>query len=332
MGIQILQFIGNRYAGFILTMIVIINLAIGSLVMNLNADIYPAFFPFDLNFFFMPLSKVHLWLYILLITFTLFTINLMACFVLDFLRLMNRQNRTLKKIIAFLFHFSLLLALLAHLYEGFYGDSGHTMLSETPIQVEGIGEINLLSSITKTHPDGSKKDIIAKIQIRNSEGEKIEKTLSYNQPAIFEWGNREIIIQGAGNQPKGLVLRGNKNGKQIYLNFGESKTIKGGTLLLHGVFQARMGFHFAEFTWSPLAGKSESKMMVIGQVAGRHNQIQILDETYRFAGALNSPYIAALVRYNPSIPIIILSMFFIFLGMILLGRFIFRRKQPNEAI
>ena len=321
MGIQILQLIGNRYAGFILTLIVIINLAIGSLVMNINSDLYPPFFPFDLNFFFRPVRQVHLWLYILLVTTTLFALNLTACFILDLIRWINHQNRTLKKTAALLFHGALLLALVAHLYEGFYGNSGQAILSNKNKVIPGIGEVKVLSTKRKTHPDGSLKDIIATIQIIRPDGDQIEQNISFNQPGIFEGGNREIIIQSAGKQPNGLILYEKERGERISLNFGEPKSMDGGELLLHGIFQSQMGFYFAQFTWTSLSGATENKIMVVGQSAGRHNEIKIMNDTYGLSEILEAPYVAALIRYNPAIPIILLSLFVILGGTILLIRF-----------
>ena len=76
---NLIKIIGDRQAGFLLGMIVVLNLIVGSLVMNHYPKLYPKFFNLDLNFFFHPVRGEHFWLYALLLTFSLFGINLLAC-------------------------------------------------------------------------------------------------------------------------------------------------------------------------------------------------------------------------------------------------------------
>jgi len=195
-----IEILGNRHAGFILCLIVVINLAAGSLVMNMNPELYPPFFPFDLNFFFQPMLTVHWWLYLLLITFSLFAVNMVACFIESLIRLRSTTTGKLRLFVGIFIHAALILTMAAHIYDGFYGNSGQATLSPEPTSIAGIGSVSALSVHNTHHPDGSLKDTEAILKITQKESDSTQKRIAYNEPATFESGQREIIIQGGQNR------------------------------------------------------------------------------------------------------------------------------------
>lgn len=326
---RLIQILGNRNAGFILCMVVIINLAIGSLVMNLYPDLYPPFFPYNLNFFFQPVQKVHFWLYGLLITFGLFGINLGACLIESTVKLVSSANNRLRQWAALLIHIAMFLTMGAHLYDGFYGSSGQAMITPEGTEIPGIGFVKTESVVNTQHPDGSLKDTAATLAFKLTDGTEVTKTLTYNEPALFDGGKREVLIQGGENQPIGLVLANQQQGSRFELLPYERTPIPGGSLSLQGVFQTRAGIIFAEFHWTPDGGKRQSRALALNGDMGRHNQLMLAGNQYRFQEMIEAPVLAAMTRYNPSIPLILLSLLTATLGTMLLIQL--ARQGRNEA-
>lgn len=315
---RLIQILGNRNAGFLLCMLVIINLAIGSLVMNMYPDLYPPFFPYDLKFFFQPVEKVHFWLYGLLITFGAFSINLTACLVESIIKLVTSGTNRMRQSAALLMHIALFLTLGAHLYDGFYGNSGHAMIPPEGTHVPGIGLVKTDSVVNTFHPDGSLKDTAATLSFKLLDGTEVTETLTYNQPALFEGGKREIIIQSGENQPIGIVLANKQNGEAIRLMPYEPVAIPGGSLRLQGMFQTESGIVFAEFQWTPTGGKAYAQALALNSNMQRHNKLVLAKNHYAFKEMIEAPYLAAMTRYNPAIPLIMLSLLTATIGTILL--------------
>ena len=139
---RILEILGNRHAGFILCLIVVTNLAAGKSGHEYESQIsILPFFHLILSSFFSRLSAVHWWLYLLLVTFSLFAINMVACFIESLIRIRSTTIRQIKAVCRHVFiHAALILTMTAHIYDGFYGSSGQATLSPDPvIHYAGIG-------------------------------------------------------------------------------------------------------------------------------------------------------------------------------------------------
>jgi hypothetical protein len=310
-------------------MVVIINLAIGSLVMNMYPKLYPPFFPFDLKFFFQPVEKVHSWLYALLVTFSLFGINMAACLIESTIKLLNSDSNRLKQWAALLIHFALFLTMGAHLYDGFYGNSGHAMITPEGTEIAGIGQVRTESIVNTFHPDGSLKDTAATLAFKRPDGTESKQTLTYNQPALFDGGTREVIIQSGENQPVGLVLANQQKGDSIDMLPYEKVSIPGGSLSLQGVFQTRSGIIFAEFHWTPDGGERQSRALALNGNMQQHNKLVLAGNHYVFKEMIEAPYLAAMIRYNPAIPLILISLLTATLGTILLIYLAARGRNQN---
>ena len=311
------KIIGNRSAGFILTLIVVLNLAVGSLVMNFNPDLYPPFFPFDLNYFFDPVRPVHVWLYGLLVTFTLLGLNLGACLIESIVELFQSQSRWQKRSAALLIHIALLLTMAAHLYDGFYGQTQQGAITRQGVDIPGIGQAHAISVKNYYHPDDSLKETEATLSMQLTNGEKLEKTIAYNEPAIFEGGVWEIIIQSGQNQPSGIVLINDANGHEIELAQERSLRLTSGYLTLSGMVSTQVG-PFARLSWKPYQGPREQLFIALNPNAQRHNDILLSGERYRFKEMFMEPIIAVMVRYNPAILLVILGLLISTAGLILL--------------
>ncbi len=324
-----LEILGDRHVGFILCLIVILNLAAGSLVMNMNPELYPPFFPFDLTFFFRPALTVHWWLYLLLITFSLFAVNMVACFIESLIRLKTATTGRHKLFIGIFIHAALILTMAAHVYDGFYGTSGQATLTPKATSIAGIGDVTALSVHNSYHPDGSLKDTEVALKITQDNGQSIGKRMAYNEPAIFDGGQREIIVQSGQERPVGVVLVRKSDGAVFDMMPYQPHQINGGQLTLKGVYQSPMRVLIAEFVWEKVATQPQLLTMALHAEMVRHNKITVADEQLEYKEMLTVPVVAVMTRYNPAVPIILLGLLAASIGTLL--QISFARRQASTT-
>lgn len=310
--------LGNRYVGFALGMVVILNLAIGSLVMDRFPDTYPPFFPNNLGFFFEPVQVKHAWLYILLVTFSLFALNLIACIAETLTRMVQARSARLKQVAALLFHVSLVLILVAHLHDGIYGQEHRVGLDDQPQAVPDIGLVSVESLKNHYHPDGSLKDTDVALRIRLDDGRELHKRIAYNEPALFSGGMRQIIIQQGGYQPSGLIITRLSDDMPLRLMPHEPYRVEGGHLVLRGVSMSKKDVPIADLLLLHKDGTRQGLFMVLDGRASRHAEIEIAGERYRYYAPITTPVALATVRYNPAIPLVLAGLLLASLGTILL--------------
>ncbi len=318
---RIVEILGNRHAGFILCLIVIINLAAGSLVMNMNPELYPPFFPFDLKFFFQPTLGVHWWLYLLLVTFGLFGINMIACLIESIIRIRNTTTDKRRLFIGIFIHAAVILTMAAHIYDGFYGSSGQATLSPKPTTIAGIGDVRALSVHSTYHPDGSLKDTEASLLIKQADGHTSQQRIAYNEPATFEAAQREIIIQGGEERAAGVILIRKNDGEIFKMMPYQPQQINNGRLTLKGIYQSQMQVLIAQFVWERLSEQPQLLTMALSEQMARHNKISVANEVLGYKEMLKVPVVAVMTRYNPAIPIILLSLIVATIGTILQIRY-----------
>jgi ABC-type cobalt transport system substrate-binding protein len=314
---SLIKLIGHRNLGFILGFVVVLNLAIGSLVMNIYAELYPPFFPFDLNYFFNPIKIEHSWLYILIIMFLLYGINLSACLIESTFDLFKSSTHRLKQIAALLIHLALLLTMTAHLFDGFYGETQQGVISQDGVLIPGIGHVATHAIETTYHPDGSLKDTKVDLTIVRTNGEQTEHYIAYNEPAIFDNGKWEIIIQSGGNELNGFTIENRSTNQLIYLSVNKETHIDGGTLTLQKMVRTQMG-PFAQINWKPKSGKVESKVIALSSSAGRHSTIMLNESQLHFKELTYLPVATVMVRYNPAILLVIFALIISAIGLVML--------------
>lgn len=304
---NLIRILGDRQAGFILCLIVIINLVVGSLVMHSYPDLYPKFFHLDLNYFFRPVRGEHFWLYALLVTFTLFGINLLACTVESVIRLLSNKAGRLKATAALLFHVALVITMLAHLYEGFYSSTQQTQIAGEGVELPELGKVSVASLNNIYYPDNSLKDTEITLSFDMADGSKISKDIAYNEPAIFDWGRRQVVMLGSEEIPAGVAIVRDGDKQEFRLEENKPLVLENGSLLLQGLFQARNGLIFAKFLWLPVNGAPQPQVMAL--TAGTpHSQINIDGVSFQFGNIIEMPLLAAIIRYNPAIPLMVVSL------------------------
>lgn len=306
--LNLIRILGDRHAGFILCLIVVINLIAGSLVMNSHPDIYPSFLHLDLNYFFQPVRGVHFWLYALLVTFTLFGINLFACTIDSFIRLFNNKAGRLKTSAALLFHIALVITMLAHLYEGFYGSTERTMITAQGTELSVLGHVQVESLKNIYYPDNSLQDTEVTLSFTKQDGQQIDKEIAFNKPAIFDGGRRQVVMLSGQMMPAGVVVTRNRDNKEFRLEANKPQPLEGGSLLLQGLFKTDTGLPIARFMWQSENGNQQKQFMVLDSGQAPHTQIEVNGEPYQFKELIEAPFIVAIVRHNPAVPLILVSL------------------------
>jgi len=320
---NLIRILGDRHAGFVLGMIVVVNLIAGSLMMNSHPELYPKFFHLDLNYFFQPVRSEHFWLYALLLTFSLFGINLIACIIESVTRIAANRKARLKEIAALLFHVALLITMIAHLYEGFYASTQRLPITAQGEELPVLGKTRVESLKNIYYPDNSLKDTEVALSFSKPGGQRLSKNIAFNEPAIFDRGRRQVLMLSGQMEPSGVVILRKTDQHEFTLEENEPLLLTGGRLMLQGFFETGNGLPYAQFLWQPDNGDSQQHFMMLDTDVP-HAQIEIAGASYRFGGVTETPYIVAIVRYNPAIPLMLVSLTLAFIGTVLLIRWLIR--------
>ena len=310
--------LGNRNYGLILGFLIVLNLGCGSLVMNFLPDQYPRFALLDFSFFVQPVRSVHFWFYALIIVFTLFGINISICSVEAFFRLLKTKGNRRRQIAALLCHLSIVLALAAHLHEGLAGSSRQVKIGSRSMNLPGLGRTKTVSITRSTHPDGSLRDTEAVLDFELVDGRTIKKKISYNNPAIFNSGKDQVIILHGESEPTGLILTDSKGRTLPPLMLRSSLSLAGGVLTLNKIFQVQHGILFAAISWKPEHNPGKTDYLALDHRLKRHNRVMAGPDVYTYVKTVEEAVIHAMVRHNPSIPYMLVSVLLLGSGCLLL--------------
>ena len=304
---NLIRILGDRHAGFILGLVVVLNLIVGSLMMNSHPELYPRFFHLDLNYFFRPVRSEHSWLYALLLTFSLFGINLLACIIDSIIRLVNNKAGRLKASAALLFHVALLVTMVAHLLEGFYASTQQIQITAQGVQLPGMGKVQVESLKNIYYPDNSLKDTEVTLLFSKPDGQRLSKDIAFNEPADFDAGRRQVVMLSGQMTPYGVVISRGTDNQEFRLEANKPLTFEGGSLILQDFFETGSGVPYAQFLWQLDNGNRQQHIMVLSADAP-HSEIRINGVVYQFNKAIETPFIVAIIRYNPSIPLMLVSL------------------------
>lgn len=322
---NMIRILGDRHAGFILCLLVVLNLIAGSLVMNSHPELYPKFFHLDLNYFFQPVRGEHAWLYALLVTFSLFGINLLACIIDSVIRLVANRGGRLKEYAALLFHVALVVTMAAHLYEGFYARTQQLQITAQGVELPELGRVKVESLKNIYYPDGSLKDTEVTLSFSKQGGQQLGKEIAFNEPAIFDGGRRQVVMLSGQMVPSGVVVSRDTDNREFFLEKNEPLSLGSGSLVLQGFFESRAGLPYAHFQWQ--SGNGDQQLRIMPLHAGApYSQIEIDGVPYRFNRIIETPFIIAVVKYNPAIPLMLVSLLLASIATVLLIRWLATRS------
>lgn len=325
---NLIRILGDRHAGFILCLIVVLNLIAGSLVMNSHPELYPSFFHLDLNYFFHPVRGEHIWLYALLLTFTLFGINLLACIIDSVVRLLNNRAGRLKANAALLFHVALVTTMVAHLYEGFYASTQRIPITAQGVELPALGRVQVESLKNIYYPDNSLKDTEVALMFSKPDGQRLGKDIAFNQPAIFDGGRRQVVMLSGQTMPYGVDITRSADSREFRLEPNRALPLGNGHLLLQGLFQTGNGLPYAQLLWQRDDGNQQQHIMALNADAP-HSQIRIDGALYQFKRVAETPFIVAIVRYNPAVPLMLVSLILASAATFLLVRWLSARSKDQ---
>ena len=328
---NLVRILGDRHAGFILCMIVVLNLIAGSLVMNSHPELYPKFFNLDLNFFFRPVRGEHFWLYALLATFSLFGINLLACIIDSIIKLLVNRGGRLKEIAALLFHIALVITMAAHLYEGFYASTQRIPITARGVELPELGKVQVESLKNVYYPDNSLKDTEVTLSFSKPDGRRISRDIAFNEPATFDRGRRQVVMLSGQMMPSGVVISRSTDNREFRLEENKPLPLGNGNLLLQGLFETGNGLPYAQFLWQSDNGNRQQYVMAL-DAETLHSQINIEGVFYQFNKVIETPFVAAIVRYNPAVPLMLASLILVSVATFLLIRWLRTRgmMQPQK--
>lgn len=323
--LNFIRIVGDRTAGFILCLIVVVNLIVGSLVMNSHPDLYPGFLNLDLNYFFNPVRSEHAWLYALLVTFSLFGINLLACTIDSTIRMITTRTGWLKTGAALLFHIALIFTMFAHLFEGMYATTDKTMISAQGKELPVLGTAQVASLKNIYWPDDSLQDTEVKLSFNTPDGQKIDKEIAFNKPAIFDGGRRQVVMLSGQVKPSGIIIVRNTDNQEFRMEARYPQSLGNTKLVLQGLYKTEFGMPYAQFVSQAADGKLSQHMMVL--IPGQpHSQVEIGGDVYQFKDVIETPFIVAVVRYNPAIPLIVVSLLLASAGLFMLIKWLRTRN------
>lgn len=322
---NLVKIIGDRQAGFILGMVVVLNLIIGSFVMNNHPDLYPKFFHLNLNYFFQPVRVEHAWLYALLVTLSVFGINLLACIVESIIRMINNRSSRLKAIAALLFHIALAVTLVAHLYEGFFASTRQLPIMAQGMELPALGKVRIESLKNIYYPDNSLKDTEVRLLFSKPDGEQITKDIAFNEPAIFDAGRRQVVMLSGQTMPAGIVISRSTDKQEFSLKPGKPLSLENASLVLQGFYKTEDGLPVAQLLSQSSSGYQEHVMAL--EAGSPQSQVKINEEIYQFKEVIEVPFIVAIVRYNPAVPLMAVSLLLASIATFLLIKWI--RNNPQ---
>lgn len=322
---NLIRILGDRHAGFLLCLLVVVNLIAGSLVMNSYPELYPKFFHLDLNYFFQPVRIEHAWLYALLLTFSLFGINLLACTADSVIRLVVNRGGRLKEYAALLFHVALVITMVAHLYEGFFASTQQVAITAQGVELPELGRVKVESLQNIYYPDGSLKDTEVALSFAKPDGQQVGKDIAYNEPAIFDGGRRQVVMLSGQTTASGVTLTRGTDKREFSLEENEPLALEKGSLVLQGFFESRAGAPYALFQWQPEGDKRQLLVMAL-HAGAPLAQIEIDGVPYLFDRLEESPLVVAIVKYNPAIPLMLISLLLASIATVLLIRWLVRAR------
>lgn len=268
----------------------------------------------DLHAFFDPVSPWHLWLYLLIAVLALYALNTAVC-LWDAVRArLSRRVRGWATWGPVLVHASFLVALVAHLVGGLYGED------RPPVEV-GAGwgafaqglEARATALEDETWPDGSRKAQAVTLELRRpGESETWTHRVTYNRPWTAGLGSELLLLQRVGEGP-GRVLFASGDVACALLE-GESCTMGAHRVTLEGVEFVAAG---GAATGTPLAtvrvdGKSR-------RMTPRHD-LRLGDTTLVLRGVERGPRALLRHRYAPGNPLGLLAAAVMTAGLLLMAR------------
>ncbi len=208
-----IEWLWSQGLGVLCGQAVVVLLAVGSVVLVRTKDGASAGISGDdIREFFTHPSLAHTWLYLLLAVLTLYGINTGLCTLRSVTRTWRAGVRKLGGYGASMMHVGFIVGLLAHLVGGLGGvERGSVRIGEdwTPLPTGWDGDEARLAALhTDLHPDGSKKRVVADVELRRADGAPRTERVAYNVPLSRGLGAEVLLMAQEGASEAAVITDG----------------------------------------------------------------------------------------------------------------------------
>lgn len=313
-------------------------LAVGSLLMDRAPGPYAGLEGDDLRWFFQEPRLAFWWFYALAAALGLWGLSATAC-TLDGL-VVRVRARVLRPSAygAPLLHAAFVLALVGHLWGGLAASSQPVTLGPQPTSL-GDSTYETTQVEQSTYPNGMPRRVdvtllrrpaIPEAQLRHPSADSGEASpppervhLGYNEPYVRDGGAFELLLGRAGRVPFAVLAVGNR---EVLMRRGETVRDAGWSLTLHNVVAGRSpgAPPYASVTAVAPSGARTQTMLAMGATdSGGEPSFRRLEER---------PVIAATLRRNPAVPLVVLAALVAALGVLMvIAERRWRRRRAGET-
>jgi hypothetical protein len=187
----------------------------------------------DLRAFFVTPSPAHAWLYLLVPVLSLFALNAFLGTLDDVVARWKAGLRAPSAYAAAFLHVGFLLALLAHLVGGFFGEEGGPVVVGARFVELGGGRAARVEKVELARlPNGMLEQAYATLEVREASGKTHAAVVSYNGPLSFGLGSELFILVRQGNTGEPTVVLRHRHTPANPLALGAAALLGLGTLLM----------------------------------------------------------------------------------------------------
>ncbi len=285
-------------------------LAVGSLLMDRFPGPYAGLSDDDVRWFFAQPRLAFWWFYALAVALAVWGLSATACTIDSVAkRVRARIFRPSAYGAAFL-HMAFVLALAGHLWGGLAASRQQVVLGPTPTTI-GDATYEAADVESAAYPNGMPRRVDVTLIRRptSPEGAPPERVhLGYNEPYVRDGGAFELLLNRAARTPVAVFELAGEGGA---VRRGETLRRGGWSLTLHNVVAGRRpgAAPYADVTIFDPAGTRTRSMLGMGErPAGGAPAFRGLEERV---------LVAASVRRNPSVPLVVLAALLAAVGVLL---------------
>lgn len=171
-------------------------LATGSVVIASTADgVSSGVRMDDVTWFFTNPSPWHIWFYLLLPILGLYALNTVLSTWYHVINTWKQGLRRLRSYAPAIIHVAFLVALVAHLVGGLWGEErGVVQLGPVWNEMPG-GSAARVATIDETkYPNGQVKQAVVTLDMKTEAGEEFQQQIEYNGPITGGWGSHLVLL------------------------------------------------------------------------------------------------------------------------------------------
>jgi hypothetical protein len=295
----------------------VLLLAIGSIVLSATREGASASIAMDdMRAFFDAPSVAHLWFYLLVAVLTLYALNTTLATCQNVAKKWRAGIRAPRFYAPALIHAAFLVGLLAHAVGGIGGaELERSMLGPGWTQFGDGREARVTGLEVEPNPDGSMKQVRARVETRDAEGRSSETVVHYNGPLSRGLGSDLMLLVQPQSVPTLRLSRGGDRCDVAMAGACELGDARIEFLYLHPALQAGQGA-FAQLRVRR-AGQADTEVLslVPGQSKPLADGSQLAAE-----GLEMRPAILLRHRRAPGNPLALLASLLLGLGLLMMWR------------